>query len=53
MTAHPGRLLATFVIDIQRPRTVETMNTARFVELRRAIWDLLAREVARAMEIQA
>ena len=27
MTAHPGRLLATFPIDITRPRTVETMNT--------------------------
>lgn len=53
MTAHPGRHLATFQIDIQRPRTVETMNTARFAELRSAIWDLLGKEVARAMEMQA
>jgi NitT/TauT family transport system ATP-binding protein len=52
MTAHPGRNLATFPIDIKRPRTVETINTARFVELRSAIWDLLAKEVARAMEMQ-
>ena len=28
MTAHPGRLLATFDIDIPRPRRVETMSTA-------------------------
>lgn len=53
MTAHPGRHLATFHIDIARPRTVDTMNTARFAELRGAIWDLLAKEVARAMEMQA
>jgi len=53
MTAHPGRHLATFDIDIRRPRTVETMNTPRFAELRGAIWDLLGKEVARAMELQA
>jgi NitT/TauT family transport system ATP-binding protein len=52
MTAHPGRHLATFHIDIERPRSVETINTARFAELRGAIWDLLAKEVARAMEMQ-
>jgi NitT/TauT family transport system ATP-binding protein len=52
MTAHPGRHLATFHIDIKRPRTVETINTPRFAELRSAIWDLLAKEVARAMEMQ-
>ncbi len=52
MTAHPGRHLATFHIDIQRPRTVQTMNTARFAELRGAIWDQLAEQVARAMEMQ-
>ncbi len=53
MTAHPGRHLATFPIDIPRPRTVETMNTPRFGELRGAIWDQLGREVARAMEVQS
>lgn len=53
MTAHPGRHQATFAIDIERPRTVETMNSARFIELRAAIWDLLGKEVARAMEMQA
>jgi NitT/TauT family transport system ATP-binding protein len=53
MTAHPGRHLATFHIDIPRPRNVATMNTPRFAELRGAIWDLLAKEVARAMEMQS
>ncbi len=52
MTAHPGRHLATFPIDIARPRTADTINTPRFAELRSAIWDLLAKEVARAMEMQ-
>jgi NitT/TauT family transport system ATP-binding protein len=52
MTAHPGRHLATFHVDIPRPRTVETLNTPRFAELRGAIWDLLAKEVARTMEMQ-
>jgi NitT/TauT family transport system ATP-binding protein len=52
MTAHPGRLLATFRIDIERPRTVETMNTPRFAQLRGAIWEQLGREVMRAMEMR-
>jgi len=53
MTAHPGRLLATFAVDIARPRTIDTMNTAAFVRLRGQIWDQLGREVARAMEMQS
>ena len=53
MTAHPGRLLATFPIEIKRPRTVDTLNTPEFAELRGAIWDLLGKEVTRAMEMQA
>ena len=53
MTAHPGRLLATFPIGIKRPRTVETMNTPEFAELRGAIWHQLSHEVTRAMEMQA
>ena len=53
MTAHPGRLLSTFHIDIARPRTVETMNSKAFTDLRSAIWDQLAKQVTRAMEMQA
>jgi NitT/TauT family transport system ATP-binding protein len=53
MTAHPGRLLRTFQIDIPRPRTVDTMNTAAFGTLRGAIWEELSKEVTRAMEMQA
>ena len=52
MTAHPGRLLSTFHIDIKRPRTIETMNTPAFAALRGAIWDQLGKEVTRAMEMQ-
>jgi len=53
MSAHPGRLLETFHVDIPRPRTVDTMNTPRFAELRGEIWSLLGKEVTRAMEMQA
>jgi NitT/TauT family transport system ATP-binding protein len=53
MTAHPGRLLATFPIGIKRPRAIDTMNMPEFAELRGAIWDQLGREVKRAMEMQA
>ncbi len=53
MSAHPGRLLETFHIDIPRPRNVETVNTPRFAELRSEIWRLLGAEVTRAMEMQA
>ena len=52
MTAHPGRMLTTFPIGIARPRTVETLNTPEFAELRGEIWHQLAREVTRAMEMQ-
>jgi NitT/TauT family transport system ATP-binding protein len=52
MTAHPGRLLSTFHIGIKRPRTIETMNSPEFNELRSAIWGELSREVTRAMEMQ-
>ncbi len=52
MSAHPGRLLATFHVDIERPRNVDTMNAPRFAELRGEIWHLLGKEVTRAMEMQ-
>ena len=52
MSAHPGRLLETFHVDIPRPRTIDTLNTPRFAELRGEIWSLLGREVTRAMEMQ-
>jgi NitT/TauT family transport system ATP-binding protein len=52
MTAQPGRLLASYRVDIARPRTIETMNGPRFAELRGEIWSRLATEVTRAMEMQ-
>ncbi len=52
MSAQPGRLLATFDIDLPRPRSAATMNTPRFSEYREMIWSRLSGEVARAMEQQ-
>lgn len=52
MSAHPGRNLAAFDVDLERPRSIDTMNQPRFAELRAAIWDRLSAEVRRAMEMQ-
>ncbi|MCV0394034.1 MAG: ABC transporter ATP-binding protein [Rhizobiaceae bacterium] len=52
MSAHPGRLLETYRIDLERPRTIDTMNLPEFGELRGRIWARLAGEVSRAMEQQ-
>ncbi len=42
MTAHPGRNLATYTVDIPRPRNSDTVNTPAFAELRGEIWQRLA-----------
>ena len=52
MSAQPGRHLATFDIDLPRPRSIDTMNVPRFAEYRALIWDQLSAEVTRAMEMQ-
>jgi NitT/TauT family transport system ATP-binding protein len=52
MTAHPGRNLASFAVDLPRPRSVDTMNMPAFAELRGEIWAQLSAEVTRAMELQ-
>jgi NitT/TauT family transport system ATP-binding protein len=52
MSAQPGRHLVTFEIDLPRPRTIDVMNTPRFVEYRARIWERLSSEVSRAMEMQ-
>lgn len=52
MSAQPGRHLATFQIDLPRPRKIEIMNSPRFAEYRGEIWSQLSNEVTRAMEMQ-
>ena len=52
MSAQPGRHLATFDIDLPRPRSADTMNVPRFAEYPAAIWEKLSHEVNRAMEQQ-
>jgi NitT/TauT family transport system ATP-binding protein len=52
MSAQPGRHLATFDIDLPRPRSIDTMNVPRFAEYRALIWEQLSAEVTRAMEMQ-
>ncbi len=50
MSAQPGRHLATFKIDLPRPRTIAMQNAPRFAEYRAEIWEKLSAEVTRAME---
>ena len=50
MSAQPGRHLATFKIDLPRPRSIATTNLPAFAEYRAAIWEKLSAEVTRAME---
>ncbi len=52
MSAQPGRHLATFKIDLPRPRSIATTNLPRFAEYRAEIWEMLSAEVTRAMEAQ-
>jgi NitT/TauT family transport system ATP-binding protein len=41
MSKGPGRILETIAIDLPRPRTIDLMDTAAFVEYRRRIRHLL------------
>ena len=50
LSAQPGRHLATFRIDLPRPRSIATTNLPAFAEYRAAIWEKLSAEVIRAME---
>jgi NitT/TauT family transport system ATP-binding protein len=52
MSAQPGRHLATFEIDLPRPRSIATTNLPRFAQYRAQIWEMLSAEVTRAMEAQ-
>lgn len=52
MSAQPGRILDIYEIDIDRPRSIDTMNLPAFAEYRAAIWQRLSSEVTRAMEMQ-
>jgi len=53
MSAQPGRILATYDINLERPRSIDTMNSPRFAEYRAEIWENLREEVVRSMELQA
>ncbi len=52
MTAHPGTKKAEFPVELPRPRTLQTTNTAEFRDLSYAIWESLQGEVMRALAQQ-
>jgi NitT/TauT family transport system ATP-binding protein len=49
MTARPGRIKEVIEIDIPRPRTVEVLTSAPFMQLKRRIMALIHEEAVRAM----
>jgi NitT/TauT family transport system ATP-binding protein len=48
MSKGPGRIKDAIAIDLPRPRSIDVMDSPRFVEYRRRIRALLAAEVSRA-----
>jgi NitT/TauT family transport system ATP-binding protein len=54
MSAGPGsHLIGEFSIDMARPRDVaEVKMTPRFIELHKAIWDVLREEVLKGYQQQ-
>jgi NitT/TauT family transport system ATP-binding protein len=54
MSAGPGsRLIGDFTIDIERPRDVAEIKTSpRFLQLHKAIWDVLREEVLKGYQQQ-
>jgi ABC-type nitrate/sulfonate/bicarbonate transport system ATPase subunit len=45
MTKNPGRITEIIIVDLPRPRTIETMDSPRFIEYRRRIRRCLMTEV--------
>jgi ABC-type nitrate/sulfonate/bicarbonate transport system ATPase subunit len=46
MTPRPGRIAAEVPVTIPRPRTLETLTSPAFTELKRQVLGLLYREAA-------
>lgn len=49
MSARPGRVKAVYDNDLPRPRHLDVQLTARFLELKRSIWDMVQEEVIGSM----
>jgi len=52
MSANPGRIIERYPITIERPRSINTMNSGDFTKIRSEIWEKLAIEVDRSMASQ-
>lgn len=52
MTAHPGTNKTEFLVDLPRPRTIETTATPEFAAMTGLVWRALEDEVRKAMEAQ-
>lgn len=51
MTSRPGRVKEVIRIDLPRPRTLETLSSARFLELKSQLTESLHGEAIRAFEL--
>ena len=52
MSANPGHIIERYPITIERPRSINTMNSEEFTRIRSQIWEKLAVEVDRSMASQ-
>ena len=52
MSANPGHIIERYPITIERPRSINTMNSGEFTRIRSQIWEKLAVEVDRSMASQ-
>jgi NitT/TauT family transport system ATP-binding protein len=50
MTARPGRIREVIPIDLERPRTFETLRSPRFADLRRHVVEVIHQESLKALE---
>jgi len=51
MTSRPGTIKSEIEIDLPRPRSPETENSLRFVELRHQILELIRIEAQRSFTL--
>ncbi len=52
MTARPGRIAQDIDNDLPHPRNAEVQLSARYMELKRLIWNTVQAEVLKSMEVE-
>ena len=53
MTARPGRIKERITVDLERPRSVDVLTSARFMEIKRHVMGLIHEEAVKALPATA